>query len=125
MIKQMFGAAAAITLIAYVGYIIVPSDQCERIEHSSQPAVVIAKTANFLLDPWTDNAETKLTVKVWGLKFRLGWVQFVQQQFFSKDNIKCAWTNEKINGPAGLLDALPVPGGSYSPANLPAPQKSL
>lgn len=123
MIKQALGVCIGFSALAYVGFIMLPSDPCDRIENSAAPATLISKTANFMIEPWTDDRETKLKVALWGLKFRVAWVQYVQRQFWHKDNLKCPWTEAEVRVKLPGLDSLPTPGGDLDPVNLPAPVK--
>ncbi len=125
MIKQAIGLGIGIAALSYVGYVMLPSAPCDRIEHSAIPATIIAKSANFLVDPWTDDRETELRVELWGLKFRLAWVQFVQKQFYYKDRVTCAWSDAEVRVKLPGLEDLPTPGGDLEPVNLPAPVKGV
>lgn len=123
MIKQALGLCFGLSLLVYGAHILAPADDCERIEHSAAPLTLLSKAANYAVAPWTDDEALKLKVELWGLKARLGWVKFVQKQFFHRDGLVCPWSDASVPVSMPALKDLPEPGGSLMPADLPAPTK--
>lgn len=119
--KSIIGVIFLVAVIVFAGYILRPSEQCTRIEHASFPVEIAAKSVAYLAEPWVER-ETHLTIVKWGLKARLWSVEFLQKQFWSKEDLTCPWNGSHITVDVTIPD-MPSNQPDLTPVDLPTPQK--